>query len=801
MRFIACFLTTALFACSPVNKDLAELSPSGQSKIIVLKVTSTIDKPQGSQDLRSALEQSKRLLANKQAVNIELAAGTYSLEQSIILDASYSGSPDYPFVIKAAPNAQVTISGGKTLKLDWQPYSDGIYQADLGLENSAFDQLFIDGELQHRARYPNYDPNVAIYNSYAADAISPERIKSWRDPVGAYVHALHEGRWGGMHYQITGVNPDYSLELNGGFQNNRQSPLHQKYRYVENVFSELDAPNEWFYDGKQAKLYFYPPVDMDLQSVKVNVSGLNNLVEIRGDKALPVKHIVIKNIEFKHTNKTFMLTSEPLLRSDWAIYRGGAVLLEHSENVKILDSRFVDLGGNAVFVSNYNRKTEISGNEIHDIGASAISFVGNPDAVRSPSFEYNEFVSLDEMDFTPGPKTPNYPSDSLVSNNLIYDIGLVEKQVAGVQLSMAMNITVSHNSIYRVPRAGINVSEGTWGGHVVEFNDVFDTVLETGDHGAFNSWGRDRFWHPERAQMDRIAKLHPGMWQLDAQLPIIIRNNRFQCDHGWDIDLDDGSSNYQIYNNVALNGGIKLREGFARTVENNIIINNSFHPHVWFENSEDVFRQNLVMSSHKPILNEHWGREIDYNIFTTPGALEKAQSLGLDQHSIFIQPAFVDAQNGDYRLSEESALPERFVNFPMDQFGVASEHLKLKAEQPVFPQLYLAANNESDGQQIVLMGATFKTLTTVGEQSALGAPEVAGAMVIEVAPNSKAKQQGLMGKDLILEVLDTQFGGSDKINNINDLLTSYQSRKWRGVFEVQVLRNQQRINLQINLVD
>jgi hypothetical protein len=34
--------------------------------------------------------------------------------------------------------------------------------------------------------------------------------------------------------------------------------------------------------------------------------------------------------------------------------------------------------------------------------------------------------------------------------------------------------------------------------------------------------------------------------------------------------LDDGSSNYQIYNNLCLNGGIKLREGFYRTVENNI---------------------------------------------------------------------------------------------------------------------------------------------------------------------------------------------------------------------------------------
>ena len=77
----------------------------------------------------------------------------------------------------------------------------------------------------------------------------------------------------------------------------------------------------------------------------------------------------------------------------------------------------------------------------------------------------------------------------------------------------------------------------------------------------------------------------------------IIRNNRFRCDHGWDIDLDDGSSNYKIYNNLCLNRGIKLRKGYYRTVRNNIMVNNTFHPHVWFTNSSDVFTNNIVMKN------------------------------------------------------------------------------------------------------------------------------------------------------------------------------------------------------------
>ena len=100
----------------------------------------------------------------------------------------------------------------------------------------------------------------------------------------------------------------------------------------------------------------------------------------------------------------------------------------------------------------------------------------------------------------PGRKQNNYPKDCKVYDNLMFDLGYVEKQSTGVQLSMCQNITVSHNTIYDVPRAGINVNEGTWGGHIIEYNDVFNTVKETGDHGSFNSWGRDRYWQADKKE-------------------------------------------------------------------------------------------------------------------------------------------------------------------------------------------------------------------------------------------------------------------------------------------------------------
>jgi hypothetical protein len=78
-----------------------------------------------------------------------------------------------------------------------------------------------------------------------------------------------------------------------------------------------------------------------------------------------------------------------------------------------------------------------------------------------------------------------------------------------------------------------------------------------------------------------VAK-NPDLPFLDAGTPTIIRNSRWRCDHGWDVDLDDGSTNYEITNNVFLKGGLKLREGYRRIVTNNIGFNSTAHPHAWY---------------------------------------------------------------------------------------------------------------------------------------------------------------------------------------------------------------------------
>ncbi len=515
-------------------------------------------------------------------------------------------------------------------------------------------------------------------------------------------------------------------------------------------------------------MFYYPPEGLDIKTAKFETPQIAHLFEFKSSETNPVKNITIEGLMFTQTLRTFMQNKEPLLHSDWTIYRGGAVLFDGAVNCSLKNCTLSNLGGNGIFFNNFNRDCEVSGCLISEIGASAVCFVGDPNAVRSPSFEYYQFVPLEQIDRTPGSKTNNYPAECKVSDNLMFDLGLVEKQSAAVQLSMCQCIYVSHNTIYDVPRTGINVSEGTWGGHVIEYNDVFNTVKESGDHGSFNSWGRDRFWHPDKKILDSIVETNFDLAMLDVVKPIIIRNNRMRCDHGWDIDLDDGSSNYLIYNNLCLNGGIKLREGVNRVVENNILINNSFHPHVWLRNSNDVFRHNVVSAGYMPVHIDAWGKETDYNVFPDSASLKAAQDRGTDKHSVCGDLHFENPQVGDFRLKDGSvAFSVGFKNFTMDSFGVISPRLKILAKKTPMP-VFITLGKVGDSEIIDFIGAKIKNLTTLGERSATGMDAIRGVLVVEVASIS-GTSGFLQANDVIL-----LFNGK-KINKINDLIEASKS--------------------------
>jgi hypothetical protein len=765
------------------------VSPSGQDRN-----PGTEQRPVAS---LAAAQKLARQQKSQGPVTVLLKTGTYYLPETFVLTPQDSGT-----TYAAAPGQTPTLSGGARLNLKWQPYKDGIVMAKVptGLQT---DQLFINGQRQNLARYPNFDATSAYFNGWSPDAFSKERAARWAAPQGGFIHTMHKHLWGDFHYRITGKDAAGDVTYEGGWQNNRRLGMHDKYRFVENIFEELDAPGEWFLNEKTSTLYFYPPAGVALAKATVEAVRLRHLIEFRGAAQNPVRDVTLRGITFRHTQRTFMDNREPLLRSDWTVYRGGAILMTDAENCE-LDMLFLDqVGGNAIFLNKHNRKITIRRTHIANAGGNGVAFVGDPGAVRNPLFEYGERQNLKDLDLTPGPKTDDYPADCLLEDSLIERTGRVEKQTAPVEISMAQDITVRHCSLYDVPRAGINISEGTWGGHVIEFNDVFDTVKETGDHGSINSWGRDRYWGLKDIDANTLTfGPNRSLPLLDAVKPVILRNNRFRCDHGWDIDLDDGTSNFQLYNNLALNGGIKLREGFFRTVENNIVVNNSFHPHVWYKGSEDVFRNNIVFTPYKPIrVGQPWGKDVDNNLRHVPGqtvaspATELRKQSARDEHSLEADAQFVDPATGDYRVKPGSpALQLGFKNFPMDQFGVQWPALKRIARTPELPILNApqptTLQSTRDARPGTWLGATVKNIVGMGEVSASGLPDETGVLIVEVPASSRAAAAGLRKGDVVLKLAGKATATLQALQRLSLETPAF------GTVTVTIWRGQKELNLE-----
>lgn len=735
------------------------------------------------------------------SVDIVFEDGIYYLPGTV----QFTGqdSKDYPATVtlRARHEGKAVISGGQQIRLDWKQEAGNIYVASVpaGMD---IDQLYVAGLRQPMARFPNAQPGKQrnVYDTWVLDhqaqpnpemdPLQPERIALWKNPEGGYVHAMHTALWGDMHWEIKGKNEDGTLQLEGGWQNNRPSGMHPLYRFVENIKEELDVPGEWYYDRSESKLYYMPLPEIDLDEAKVEIVRLKHLIEFNGTKENPVRGIHLQGLTFKHTARTFMENKEQLLRSDWTMYRGGAIVFNGAEECSVENCEFDHLGGNTIFVNNYNRYLTVRGCYIHHSGANGIVFVGDPDMVRSPLFRYGN-QNYETMDMTPGSLGDNYPQDCWVDDCLITMTGRDEKQTAPVQISMSQRIRVSHCSIYDVPRAGININEGTFGGHVIEFCDVFNTVLETGDHGSFNSWGRDRFWTPDVVTISDLVALHPDMQYWDVLEPNVLRYNRWRCDHGWDVDLDDGSSFYRIYCNLLLNGGLKMREGYDRVATNNIILNNSLHPHVWVRNSDDVFKHNIVFTAYQPAVmnsalgeSDRWGKELDYNLFATgQAAMRKFAAHGADAHSVSADPLFVNPGQGDFRVRPESpAFKIGFRNFDMTDFGVKSEKLKKLARTPDIPEIVLQIQDEVSAEYTWL-GAVLKEVK--GEElSAYGAKFSQASMALDRVPaESEAYKLGLRSGDLLLS-----FGGKEisTAASFKQLLEEYAGKSG----ELLVMRNQ-----------
>jgi hypothetical protein len=405
--------------------------------------------------------------------------GTYYLPQPLTFEPTDSGASERPITYAVSAGEVVTLSGGRKLDCQWEPYRGGIMRCELPAVRAGqlnFTQLFVNGKRQIRARFPNYDAkNPLVWGSGYVDVARDEETwpptefhfdtatftkRKWAKPGEAIVHMFPLDYWGILQWQVKDIDWDaHCIKLGwGGFQINELGGgpaatgigSSKMYRgafrsrfFIENVFEELDAAREWYLDKEAGALYYMPADGVDLKTATIEVPVLDHAVEFKGSQTNPVHHVALSGFRIAHTASTFLGQYEAPSLGDWTIHRGGAVFFEGAEDCGVEKCFFDAVGGNGVFINNYNRRIRVYGNKFTAAGDSAVCLVGSERLIQGTNHPV--------------------PTENSISNNLIHDCGIFGKQIAGVFMSISGKNIISHNVIYNMPRAGICVNDG-WGG-------------------------------------------------------------------------------------------------------------------------------------------------------------------------------------------------------------------------------------------------------------------------------------------------------------------------------------------------
>uniref|UniRef100_A0A7S2S791 Right handed beta helix domain-containing protein n=1 Tax=Mucochytrium quahogii TaxID=96639 RepID=A0A7S2S791_9STRA len=427
--------------------------------------------------------------------------------------------------------------------------SCGAWQDRAGPESTRLDisQSYWCGGADIAGGWSEMDKGFGVFNGpalpegvvFKKDSELFNRSKLWSNATGSIVVAWRQQGWFVNMFEVDTHKRDQGViewdRWSGGWQGGRGWQVSKKGEfdpvppmYIENIFEELDAPGEWYFDKHEKMLYLFhnrtgPPSNIDFI-----VPRLTELIRVVGNSSSPVSNVKISNIGFRDTKITYMTPWGVPSGGDWGLSRTGCIFLEGTKDVEVSGNFFRRLDGNGIMLSGYNRKTLIKGNEFSYLGDTAIGIWGFTEENMGTNGEQ--------------------PRDIDIIGNFGHDVGISQLQSSMVFQAKACNINMEKNIFFNGPRSGINFNDGFGGNNTVRNNLLFNLCRQSGDHGPINSWDRQIFFTD-------LAGF--------KSLPTEISRNFIIANYGGSqgVDNDDGSAWYNIHHNFFYGEGLKQDYG------------------------------------------------------------------------------------------------------------------------------------------------------------------------------------------------------------------------------------------------
>ncbi len=310
----------------------------------------------------------------------------------------------------------------------WSLYKGNIYVADV---NSEVTQLFIDGERQTRARWPDngwqeidanssnktslFSNSLTQPDNYWAGADIVVKTKVWNIEIKKVV--ANSG-----NTIIWNSDVSYAPEKNFGF-------------YLEGKLEEIDTPGEWCYSGGKVYLYVTGGDRPDNHLIEGSVRS-------NGIKLSSRQHINIENIAIKYTSED-------------------GVYIKDCDYINLKDNVILFSGSNGIFASGYPLLSHghiyIRGNIFGRTRENGIRKWG----MSHGEITNNEFTDIASFETSP-------------------------RQGSAIRDTEGANVVISGNRIDRVCYHGISAGLEN---AVVSNNVIANCLLLLSDGGGVYTWG------------------------------------------------------------------------------------------------------------------------------------------------------------------------------------------------------------------------------------------------------------------------------------------------------------------------
>jgi len=653
---------------------------------------------------------------------IELAPGTYRLRQPIVLGPEHRG-----LVIRGAGGgARPLLTSG--VPLAWRPLTAPpaglpkasqpvVMEADIPEGVPLPNRLYgPDGALSLAAG-PEFKPVIDDTDPRMSDTVlyaPPGVVRDWANPEDLLLSVTPRFQWVHNILRVADADPGagtITTAVPCSYPLVRRSQHDRSGIRILNTAEFLDEPGEWIVDSGAGRIYLIPPKGMDLDSVVV--PALHELVRIEGALDAPAADIVLEGLELRHTRFHEWGPDERTVQHDWESFDTGnaVVRLRNTENCTVRDCLIADGGSTGLRLDLRAVGNTIANNEVSGMGGNGI-FLGG--------------LFYDTRDVN---------RENLVLNNHVHAIGTFKRDGVGILITQSGANRIAHNLVHDTGYSGIvlsgffnlsfDIGEDAGTGSVDRWPDRRelgrllrpDFLEETGLEPVTQSWDR---LEPYLYTRDNVVEYNElfntvlrcgdgnAVYARGAGPGNLIRRNFIHHNLGFryygGIRMDDGQYGARIEENVLyLNGYTGITIKAVNQVVNNVIVdvpsaddplnpyrlpdmghleyfvNRPIHNLGQPEMGESVIERNIFLSTRDPeaMLLGYVQRVPKYFRAEQPAAAarEVAQALGPDRFrdNLFwivdnpdrarafvtpgnraADPRLADPAGGDFRFPEDS---------------------------------------------------------------------------------------------------------------------------------------------------